>query len=121
MNKSILLLFITLILGNTIIPNVAANTSSASVYSGSSSEAVFVTSVEAQNQQGTKTRWFKIMRTTNANGTYRFYAQDRNGVYDILYADGNNYKPFYVKDENGVRWYFACDNLDRASGRTDQW
>jgi len=106
--------------GSFAVSDVYASSTYTQASVSMSSSADFVTSVEAQNQNGTATKYFKIMRTTNANGTYYFYAQDGNGTYDIQYADRNSYKPFYVKIGN-ERWYFACKELDRASGQTNQW
>ena len=82
----------------------------------------FIESVEAQDQGGSETRYFKIMARELGNGRYYFYAQDKNGTYDILYAERNGYKPFYLY-AYGVRWYFASRDLDyyAGTGKTNQW
>lgn len=82
----------------------------------------FIESVEAQDQGGSETRYFKIMARELGNGRYYFYAQDKNGTYDILYAERNSYKPFYLY-AYGVRWYFASRDLDyyAGTGKTNQW
>lgn len=121
MAKSIILLIATLVFGNAQIANAIDFLSSTTDYHVSTVDAVYVTSVEAQNHQNTKTRSFRIMRRTNVDGSFRFYAQDSDGVYTISFCNGNIYKPFYVEDENGIRWYFACKELDRATGKTNQW
>lgn len=82
----------------------------------------FIESVEAQNQDGSRSRYFKIMARELANGRYYFYAQDGNGTYDIQYAERNKYKPFYLYAD-GERWYFASKDLDyyAGTGKTNQW
>lgn len=83
----------------------------------------FIETVEAQDQNGSETRYFKIMAREMANGRYYFYAQDSYGTYDILYIDNNHYKPFYIYTDDGRRWYFASRELDyyAGTGKTRQW
>lgn len=112
------MLFVAFVSSNMVASNVA--TPSGDFYHTQSGGS-YVTSVTAQNIDGSKSKGFKIMRSQMANGSSYFYAQDGNGTYEIMYADNNKYKPFYVMDNNGERWYFACKELDRGSGRTNQW
>ena len=115
--------------GNSTFPTIVNNSvDTAYSYEENSHESIllasedqFIESVEAQNHGGTETRYFKIMAREVANGRYHFYAQDKNGTYDIQYAERNKYKPFYLY-AYGVRWYFASKKLDSYSGtKTKQW
>lgn len=95
-----------------------ANDSESVITSMSNDE--YVDSVEAQNAQGTQTRSFTVYGRRQANGKYWYFVKTSTREFGIQYADNNRYKPFYV-NINGERWYFASKELDRNSGKTDQW
>lgn len=85
-------------------------------------DATFITAVEAQDQNGYKTRNLKIWGRQMANGNWYYFATTSDGTreFGIRYADNNHHKPFYVTI-NDVRWYFWSSTLDLYSGKTDQW
>ena len=131
MKKSLVMLCVSMFAlvmyagGNSTLPtNVSNSIDAADSYAGVLLAAgdKFIDSVEAQDQNGSTTRHFKIMARELGNGRYYFYAQDKNGTYDILYAERNSYKPFYLY-AYGVRWYFASRDLDyyAGTGKTSQW